>query len=153
MKRQGQGLNNAANLVALAQISAAVADPPAGVKFSHAEMALWISLSSARVKEDWRAVDLFVLVKIVQLETKISHYEGLLTKQGPTICNSVGTPMLNPVLKAYTQLQAQQYQLMRGLSLTQAVHQPATLQGRVGKAQTYDAINDEDDLYRLTPRN
>ena len=111
------------------------------------ELIIWRQFTHARVREDWRDLDLVLLAKAVRVESDIRKHQVLLDQSGPVIKNPRGTPIPNPLISIIDTLQRQQLAIIRSLSLAQTDTDPRT-KNAAGFAQTgfRNLIDGTDDL-------
>lgn len=130
-----RGLNQAHTVMELARDQGPV-EVPAGVTFTADEAQLWPVFTSARVPEDWRAVDLILLAQGVKLEAMIRREQAVLDQEGPLITTPRGTLKAHPLFKIIDTLNRQLMAIVRTLGLhTQG--DSRTLAARAAKARTY----------------
>ena len=107
---------------------------PYGVELRDAEEAeIWRAFTRARAKEDWRDMDLILLVKVVQLEAEIRKTRQVLDQTGYVTENARGTLVENAHLRVLDTLQRQQLSVIRSMSLNAVDAHPRTIAGNAKK--------------------
>lgn len=95
-----------------------VIEPPEGVTLDNEqEEILWRQFTRSRAIEDWREIDLVMVVKAVKIETNIREHQSILDKTGPIIQNKRGTAVPNPLFDVIDRLTRQQLAIIRSMSL------------------------------------
>ena len=103
---------------------------PAGVKLrGEAELIIWHQLTRARVRSDWRDMDLILLAKIVKMEAEIRAAQIELDAMGMMVENKRGTPILNQFLSVIYTFKPRQLAVIRSMSLNQKASDPRTING------------------------
>ena len=147
-KAQRLGRNSViAATTAAAAVTKDVPLPEGVILRDEFELIIWRQFTHARVREDWRDLDLVLLAKAVRVESDIRKHQVLLDQSGPVIKNPRGTPIPNPLISILDTLQRQQLAIIRSLSLAQTDTDPRT-KNAAGFAQTgfRNLIDGTDDL-------
>ncbi len=147
-KAQRLGRNSViAATTAAAAVTKDVPLPEGVILRDEFELIIWRQFTHARVREDWRDLDLVLLAKAVRVESDIRKHQVLLDQSGPVIKNPRGTPIPNPLISIIDTLQRQQLAIIRSLSLAQTDTDPRT-KNAAGFAQTgfRNLIDGTDDL-------
>ena len=104
--------------------------PPAGVELRSDKVHLiWSQFTRARVKEDWRDMDLILLAKIVKMEADIRTAQVELDAVGMMVENKRGTQIPNPLISVIDTLERRQLAVIRSMSLNQTASDPRTING------------------------
>ena len=111
-------------------------DPPPGVELETEELrTIWDQFTKARLPEDWRDLDLLLLVKAVRFEAKIRECDRLLAQSGMLIKTGKGTPIKNPLIEIADGYLRQQLAIIRTMSLGTNGQDARTLNGNGTLAQ------------------
>lgn len=117
---------------------------PEGVTLETKEQQLvWEQFSQARSIEDWRKMDLLLLVKVVKNECKIREYQERLEFEGVTLANARGTPTMNPLFTAIDILQRTQLSIIRSMSLNSTPESKTSMMSRADAMTKTKAIIEE----------
>jgi hypothetical protein len=147
-KIQRLGRNSAIAAVAAAgEVTRDVPLPEGVILRDEQEMVIWRQFTHARLREDWRDLDLILLAKAVRVESDIRKHQEKLDRSGPIIMNQRGAPIPNPLISIIDTLQRMQLAIIRSLSLAQTETDPRT-KNAAGFAQTgfRSLIDGTDDL-------
>ena len=114
-------------------------DPPPGVELETDELRqIWDQFTRARTPEDWRDLDLLLLVKAVRFEAKIRELETVIQAEGMIIASPKGTPMKHPAIEIQDGYLRQMLAVIRSMSLGTNGRDARTLNGN-GKLAQDDA--------------
>ena len=103
---------------------------PAGVELrSEAELIIWHQFTRARMRSDWRDMDLILLAKIVKMEADIRAAQIELDAMGMMFENKRGTPIPNLLLSVIDTLERRQLAVIRSMLLNQTASDPRTING------------------------
>lgn len=123
---------------------ASVPIPEGVILKTEEEVIIWEQLTRARVREDWRDVDLLVVAKIVKIEADMRKHQETLNKSGALIKNNKNALVANPLIAVIDVLLRQQLSLIRSISLNQQASDPRTLNGRASNNNANrDFINNQ----------
>ena len=117
---------------------------PEGVVLrSDGERVIWEQFTRARVRADWRDMDLLLLAKVVRLEADIRQHQTALDASGVILENRRGTPIPNPLLAVIDTLERRQMAVIRSMSLNQTASDPRTLNGAANnEGKSSDLLRD-----------
>ena len=103
---------------------------PVGVELrSDKEHLFWNQFTRARVKSDWRDMDLILLAKIVKMEADIRAAQVELDAVGMMVEDKRGTQIPNPLISVIDTLERRQLAVIRSMSLNQTASDPRTING------------------------
>lgn len=121
-------------------------DVPQGVELrSDEERVIWGQFTRARAREDWRDMDLLLLVKVVQMEADMRKYREQLEAEGITLVNQRGTRVVNPLNSIIDSTQRLQLRIISSISLNQTTSDPRTLNAKPADID----VDGEDDLIAM----
>lgn len=101
---------------------------PDGVELrSEEEKVIWRQFTRARAREDWRDMDLLLLVKVTKLESDIRQHTETLDRSGILIKNKRETLIVNPLISVIDTLERRQLAIIRSMSLNQTTNDPRTI--------------------------
>ena len=121
-------------------------DVPQGVELrSDEERVIWGQFTRARAREDWRDMDLLLLVKVVQMEADMRKYREQIDAEGITLVNQRGTRVANPLMSIIETTQRLQLRIISSMSLNQTASDPRTLNAKPADV----GIAGEDDLIAM----
>ena len=106
--------------------------PPAGVELRDEKGHLiWSQFTRARVKEDWRDMDLILPAKFVKMEADLRKAQVELDAVGMIDENRHCKQIPKPLISVIKTSERRQLAVIRSMSLSQTAHDPRTINGSV----------------------